>query len=223
MDLKLNSFGYIFDPSRYSPELGHTRLRVVISGKPTGRFFDVKTLHVPTFDGRFMRHTQVSRHELAPVEHFQVCLGEVKLESFGGEGIRAFTIGGNLHTNIEAGDLYCELTSTAPIFHMQADPESISEVIADELMDLVAEMETHLPGHEDELYSRLAKYDPYQVFLACLVSLQKRVESVPLGIKRERFHKASANINRAVKIVQDTDGWDGHSPSLEELITVGGE
>jgi len=195
---------------------------VVISGKPAERFFDVKTLHVPTFDGRFMRHTQVSRHELAPVENFDVCLGEVRLESFTGEIIRAFTVGGNLHTSIEAGDLYCELTSNAPIFHLQADPDSVSGVIADELMDFVAEMETRLAGHEDELYSRLAKYETYQVFLSCLVSLQKRVESLPLGIRRERFHKAAANIQRAVQIVKDGDGWDGRSPSLEELIADGG-
>lgn len=222
MDLKLNSFGYIFDPSRYSPELGHSGLRVVISGKPTERFFDAKTLHVPTFDGRFMRHTQVSRHELAPVENFQVCMGEIKLESHRGDSILAFTIGGSLQTSIEAGDLYCELTSNAPIFHLQADPESVSGVIADELMDFMAEMETRLPGHEDELYSRLSSHESYQVFLSCLVSLQKRIESVPLGIRRERFHKAAANIQRAVQIVQDTDGWDGRSPSLEELIADGG-
>jgi hypothetical protein len=45
MDAKLSSIRNAFDPSRYSPGLGHSWLKLVILGKPTERFF---VLHQPT-------------------------------------------------------------------------------------------------------------------------------------------------------------------------------
>jgi hypothetical protein len=222
MDAELNSIGYIFKPSKYSPALGYSRLKTVISGKPTQRFFDVKLMQISTFDGLSFHQTKITRHELEPSETFQVCLGEWRLETYQGESLLGFSLGGNLRVAVEMGDLYCDFTSNAPIFMEQDDPDSVSGVIADEIEDLVAENESKLAGHEDELYARLSHFDPYQVFLSCLVSLKKRADSVPLEVRRERFHKVSASINRAIQIVRDTDGWDGNSSSLEELLSNGG-
>jgi len=219
MDTKLASLGYEFGPSRYSPNLGFSRLSVVISGRPAQRFFDVKTLHIPTFDGRFYHQTQVSRHELEPKETFQVCLGQLSLESFQGESLRAFSFGGLLEVTVETHELHCELTSNAPIFKLQEAPGSVGSVVVEEIMDLLAEKQVGLARHEDELYSRLAKFEPYQLFLACLVSLQKRADSFPVNQRRERYHKLVAELHRAVNTVKDTDGWDGRSPSLEDLLS----
>jgi|GEM_PF-2845950 len=222
MDAKLNSIGYDLEPSRYAPLLGFSRLSVLISGNPTQRFFDVKQFSIPTFDGRFLHHTHITRHELAPADIFQACVGELRLETHYGETMQAFTLGGNLQTRVEMGDLYCEYTSNAPILKLDDDPNSVNRVIADELADLLAENESKLVGHEDELYARLSKFDPYTIFLSCLVSLQALVDNVPMGVRRERFHKVSANIQRAIHIVRETDGWDGRAPSLEELLSSGG-
>jgi hypothetical protein len=222
MDAKLNSIGYDFGPSKYSPALGYSWLKVVISSNPTQRFFDVKLLSLPTFDGQSLRHTHITRHELAPDETFQACLGELKLESYQGESIQAFSFGGNLRAKVEMGDLYCEFTSNAPIFIMEADPDSINGLIADEILDLLAEYGSELAGDDDELYSRLSKIEPYPLFLSCLVSMQKRSDSVPMAVRRESYHKVSANIKRAFQIVCDTDGWDGNAPSLEDLLSGGG-
>ena len=222
MDTKLRSIGYDFGPSKYSPALGYSSLKVLISANPTHRFFDVKMLSIPTFDGQFLHHTQITRHELAPDETFQVCLGELRLETYQGESIQAFSFGGNLRASVEMGDLYCEFTSTAPIFTMEADTDSISGVIADEVLDLLAEYESKLAGHDDELYSRLSKIEPYQLFLSCLVSMQNRSDSIPMAIRRERYHKVSANLKHAFQIVCNQDKWDGHAPSLEDLLTAGG-
>ncbi len=49
MNSRLASLGYELGPSKYSPALGYTGLSVLISGHPTERFFDVKTLHIPTY------------------------------------------------------------------------------------------------------------------------------------------------------------------------------
>jgi hypothetical protein len=222
MDPKLTSIGYNLEPSRYSPPLGYSRLSVLISGKPSQRFFDVKLLSVPTFDGRFFHHTQITRHELAPTETFQVCLGELRMETFQGETLYAFSFGGNLRVSVEMDDLYCEFTSNAPIFNVQESSDSVSGVIADEITDLLAEIESKLTSHEDELYIRLSKYEPYSLFLSCMLSMQKRIDSVPLAARRDRYHQVSSNLKRAFQIVHDTDGWDGHAPSLEDLISTGG-
>ena len=222
MDSKLTSIGYELEPSRYSPGLGYSRLRAVISGKPTQRFFDVKLLSIPTFDGRFLHQTQVTRHELEPTETFQACLGELRLESYLGDHLRVFTFGGNLSAKVEMGDLYCEFTSNAPIFKLHDDPGLADWVIADEIMDMLAEMKSLLVGHEDELYSRLASFDSYQIFLASMVSLQKRADSFPMASRREKYQKLASNLKRAIQIVRTTDGWDGRSPSLEDLLSSGG-
>ena len=222
MDPKLISIGYTLEPSRYSPALGYSRLSVLISANPTQRFFDVKQFSIPTFDGRFLRYTHITRHELAPAESFKACVGELRLETHQGETMQAFTFGGNLQTSVEMGALYCEYTSNAPILKLDDDPNSANRAIADEIVDLLAELESKLSGHEDELYTRLSKFDPYTIFLSCLVSLQALVDNVPLGVRRERFHQASVNIQRAIQVVRQTDGWDGHSPSLEDLLSSGG-
>jgi hypothetical protein len=90
-------------------------------------------------------------------------------------------------------------------------------------MDLLAEKQVSLAGHEDELYARLAKHDPYQVFLSSLVSLQKRVDNIPQHLRHDRYHKVASSVKHAAQIVRDTDGWDGHSPGLEDLISGGGD
>lgn len=224
MDNRLTTLGYEFLPSKYSPGLGFSGLNVVISGKPTQRFFDVKGLHVPTFDGRFYHQTQVTRHELETEETFQVCLGELSLESFKGEHLRAFSFGGILHTKIEKGELFCELTSKAPLFKLKDEPGTVGGgLIADEITDMLAEQQVKLAGHKDEMYSRLAKFDPYQVFLACMVSLQKRLTAVPMSMRRERYQKVASNLKRAIEIVQAADAWDGKSPGLEDLLSGGGD
>jgi hypothetical protein len=219
MDARLNSIGYVFEPSKYNPALGYSQLKLRISGKPTERFFDVKLLSVPTFDGRFFRHTHITRHELSPNETFKACIGELSMETYQGETLRAFSFGGLLRATVEMGDLFCELTSNAPIFMLQNEPVSVSEVIASEIMDFLAQDAVKLAGHEDELYARLSKHEPYQLFLSCLVSLQKRAETVPMAQRRERFHKVVSNLKRAIQIIHDADGWDGNSPSLEDLIS----
>jgi hypothetical protein len=222
MDPKLATLGYELGPSKYSPALGYSGLSLLISGRPTERLFDVKTLRVPTFDGRWFHQTQISRHELEMAETFQVVLGQLSLETYRGEHIRAFSFGGVLRATLKRDDLYCEFTSNAPIFRLQEATISVGGVVADEIMDLLAEKQVTLTHHEDELYSRLAKFEPYPLFLACLVSLQKRVDSVPLHQRHEKFQKLSSNLKRAIQIVRDSDGWDGHSPSLEDLLTNGG-
>ena len=222
MCAQLLTIGYELGPSKYSPPVGYSGLKTLISGKPTQRLYDVKLLRVPTFDGRYFHKTAVSRHELAPTETFQVCLGQLEMETFRGEHIRAFSFGGTLHTKIDHEDLYCELASNAPIFKLQDDPKILGTVLVDEIMELLAEQEVKLPRHEDELYARLAAYEPYALFLASLVSLQKRADSVPTGQRREKYQKAVANLKRLVQVVHDGDGWDGRSLSLEELLAKGG-
>jgi hypothetical protein len=222
MDARLTSYGYEFLPSKYTPPLGYSGLHVLISGQPTQRFFDAKLLTVPTFDGRFFRHTNLSRHELELYQTFQVCLGELKMETHRGDKIQAFTFGGVLHAHLQMGELYCELNSSAPIFKLQEEAGSVSRVVVDEVMELVAQDEVKLSGHEDELYSRLSKSEPYPLFLACLVSIQQRAESIPAALRRSNYQKISSRIKQAVQIVRETDGWDGRSPSLEDLLFNGG-
>lgn len=221
MDPKLATLGYELGPSKYTPALGYSSLSLLISSRPTERLFDVKALRVPTFDGRYFHQTQISRHEMSSAETYQVVLGPMSLETHRGERLHAFAFGGALRTSLYQGDLYCELSSNAPIFRLQEATFSAGGVIADEIMDLLAEKQATLARHEDELYSRLAKFEPYPLFLATLVSLQKRADSVPLHQRHEKYRKVASNLKRAVQIVRDTDGWDGLSPSLEDLLMDG--
>lgn len=221
MDAKLASYGYEFEASKYSPALGYSGLRLLISGRPTQRFFDVKTLHIPTFDGRFYHQTQVTRHELEPKEMFKVCIGQLSLETYQGDHLRAFSFGGLLQAAVEQDDLVCELNSSAPIFKLQDDPGMVGYVIVEEIMELLAEKQTGLARHEDELYSRLGKFEPYQLFLACIVSLEKHAESYPVNLRRENYHKLVSALHRAINIVKETDGWDGRSPSIDDLLSGG--
>jgi hypothetical protein len=139
-----------------------------------------------------------------------------------GETMRLFSFGGKVEAFIEMGDVCCVYTSNAPLFNLENEPVTPGGVLADEVIDLLAEAEVKYAHHEDDLYLSLAKYDPYQLFLACLVSLRNRAEGIQSSRRREGYHTIVTNINQAVQIVQNTDGWDGHSPSLEDLVARGG-
>jgi hypothetical protein len=219
MDYVLRSLGYEFNQSKYSPPLGYSGLRVIISSQPTKRLFDVKALHIPTFDDRFFHQTKVTRHEFSPVETFKVCLGEMRLESYQGESLRVFSFGGSLRTSIEMDDLICELNSNAPFFEIKDEPGSVDRLIADEVIEMIALDEPKLGINQDELYARLARFSPYQVFLACLVSLQNRVDSTPTSMHRDRYYRFAHKLHKAFNTIKETDGWDGHSPDLDELLS----
>lgn len=224
MDARLSTLGYVLEPSRYNPALGYSGLQVLISGKPTERFFDCKSLNIPTFDGRFYHQTKVTRHELGVEEKFQVSLGELSLESYRGEHLRMYSFGGELRAAIEAGELFCEYTTSAPIFKMQNEPGTLGGgLMADEISDILAELEVGLPGHKDELFSRLSHHEPYQVFLASLISIQQRLSAIPSNLRRENFQSASSGLNHTIQVVRNTDGWDGKSPGLKDLLSKGGD
>ena len=140
MDAKLTSIGYEFEPSRYSPGLGYSRLRVVISGKPTQRFFDVKLLRIPTFDGRFLRQTQVTRHELEPNETFQVCLGELRLETLPGRTPAGFLLWRQPAAQQSTWVICIASLHPMPQFlRCKMTLVRRAGLIADEIMDLLAE------------------------------------------------------------------------------------
>jgi hypothetical protein len=115
-------------------------------------------------------------------------------------------------------ELYCDLTSSAPILKLQDSPGAVGGALVDEVIDLLAEIKPKLAGHDDEFYSRLSRFEPYAVFLSCLFTLKKRFAGVPSNLRNEKFRKANTQIEKAVQIVQKTDGWDGRSPALEELL-----
>jgi hypothetical protein len=219
MDKELLSLGYHLDPTRYSPRLGYSRLRIVISAQPAQRYFDVKLLHLPTFDGRYYHQTQITRHELSPKETFQVCLGRFSLENYQGDEIHGFSFGGVLQTKVVDEALYCDFTSNAPIFQRRDAPGSVGSLLVDEIMDLLAEKQLRFACHEDELHSHLVRFEPYDIFLTCLVSLQKRLDSVPKNLRKGNFRKVFTELQKVIQIVRDTDGWDGSSPTLDDLLT----
>jgi len=219
MDVDLVSLGYKLEPTRYKPPLGYSRLKAAISGEPTQRFFDVKLLRLPTFDGGFSRQTQISRHEQNPKKTYQVCLGWLSMESHQGEAIQFFSFGGVLQTSVLDEYRTCEFASNAPIFKQQEAPGAAGSVLIDEIVELLAEIEAKLPRHEDELYSHLARYEPYEVFLSCLSTLQKRINGVPTNLRREKFRMANADLEKINRIIRSTDGWDGCSPTLDELVS----
>jgi hypothetical protein len=218
MDKQILTLGYELVPTKYLPQLGYSRLRTIISGHPSQRYFDVKQVSLPTFDGRNYHQTRITRHELASKETFQVCLGRLSLANYQGEELHGFSFGGAVQTAVVAEGLYCDFTSNAPIFMLQDNPVTVSGVLVDEIIDLLAEKEARLARHEDELYSRLSKFEPYTVFLACLVTLRKRLESLPAQLRGENFRKTNSVVQKVIRIVQSTDGWDGHADTLDDLL-----
>jgi hypothetical protein len=217
-DQDVLSLGYAFDPTRYNPRIGYCRVRALIPNQPAQRYFDVRKLHVPTFDGWDFKQIQVSRHEPEMQHKFHVSLGHLILESFDGKKVEAFCFGGQLQTRVDREGLFCELTSNAPIIKQQDVPGSVATILVDEIIQFIASLEPQLSGHEDEFHSRLAKFEPYSIFLSCLISLKKRLDSVPKNMQRESYRKTCAVLQQVTQILQTQDGWDGRSPTLEELV-----
>jgi hypothetical protein len=226
MDQKPPALGYEFAPCRYGPHVGYARLRVVLSASPSGRYFDVRALHLPTFDGRSLHQTEIVSHPAAAPEALPVCLGPLSLESHRGEMLHAFSFGGALHT-LPAGpetpaEILVELSSSAPLIRLPddpaGDPADISSLFVEEVLAMLAEKQAGLAGHEEELYARLAACDPYRVFLSCLVSLEERVERVPPHLQLEGHAQVKTGLHKAIQAVRSADGWDGRAPRLEELL-----
>ena len=222
MDQKPPDLGYEFEPSRDGECVGYASLRVVLSASPSGRFFDARTLHLLTFDGRSVHPTKIVSSDLIPPGTRQVCLGQLTVDSYRGEVLHVISFGGELRTHQAGTELLAEVSSSAPLLRLpdkeQGDHLGTCRLFVEEVLALLAEAGTQLPGRHEDLCARLAGRDPYQVFLSCLVSLERRMERLPDYQQPESYQQAHQELHRAIHAVREADGWDGRAPGLDELL-----
>jgi hypothetical protein len=69
----------------------------------------------------------------------------------------------------------------------------------------------------------LARFDSYKVFLASLVTLQNRADDIFPNPRQAKYRNVVAELHKVINIIKENDGWDGRSPSLDELLSEGSE
>jgi hypothetical protein len=218
LDNDLLTQGYKLTPTKYTPSIGYSRLQALISGQATQRFYDIKRIHLPTYHNRIFKNIKITRHEMEPTENFEVCIGRFSLDTYQGDVLQGFTFGGTTRVSIQNGDLYCDFTSTAPIYTLHASSINTNSLLIDEIVEMLAEKKARLGGSEDELYARLAGCDAYTIFLGCLSSLHNKLASAPSSMHKGNYPKALSQLEHVIQLVCKTDGWNGTTPTLDDLL-----
>jgi len=207
-------------PSKYSSAIGYSELEAQISAQPTGRFFDIQYFTLPVFEGEALRQFRISRHSTVP-DNTRISLGRITMQTHHSEVLHTFSFGGRLHTTLAGDFLHCHLESPAPILKVQDEFEDTGSILVDEILDALAENQARCQINETELYHRLSRYEPYELFLSSLVTIQARIDATPAHAHTEEYRKLASALRHTIQTVIEIDHWTGTAKSLEEIIAQG--
>ncbi len=168
------------DETRPTPQ-AHEALVVIIRETPTFKHFDPETLDLRVWAEEGKRaqgavEELTIHHPWPGDEHYRVVLGRLILRDRVGKCIEAFTFGGELDVEIHEDLTLCRLRSEAPVFDLE-EPGTLSALLVNEVEVELAELRGQAVDRLDQIELGLGRSDPASIYAACLISLEKRLQS----------------------------------------------
>jgi hypothetical protein len=212
----LEQQGYYYHPTYYSFPLGHPQLDFELLAQPGGRSFDLKLAHVPIWENNNLKYETLS-HRVRQPNKLQVFPGRFSLQAFDGQALNGFSFGGILQLIHFPDFTRCRLISPAPIGDLNYNPESPQFIIISALAALIAKGRAEVKNDELLAY-KLAKVDPFQLFVASLMTLDKRIKKV-VAVQPQLYRQLDNMIGEAIQAVKEAGKWLDSVPDLEELLS----
>ncbi|MCS6849211.1 MAG: hypothetical protein RMN52_16020 [Anaerolineae bacterium] len=209
-----DELGYYLHPAAHPGDPGYPRLDVNLFAAPTHRHYDTRVLHLPVAHFGSVRQMDI-RHPWH-VAHYRVCAGRITLRDFVDKPVVFFSFGGNAVVEVLADHTHCTITSDAPILHL-IEEEDPATVLSEEFEALLARRRGAWAGRQDQYESRLAKVEPFTLYLACLNALHRTLDE---GAHSADDGRAALRriLHDAIHAVEASGRRAELAPTLEQLL-----
>jgi len=214
--------GYYYHPSKYTPQLGHPQLDIFLSDEPTERFFDAQRVEFLVFENERSSILKVVHSQQSAIFSgtYHVCAGRILIHDHAGDEAEGFSFGGGLEI-VRSGDYTrCTLTSSAPIFSLSTDPQSVDEIIFSEIEAVLAEKRAEIHKKSGaKFYKQLCEIDPMKLCVATLNAMLIRLAEIEAAYKHDhKYVKAHNVVDKAIRTMKGAQDGQLVVYSLDELL-----
>lgn len=171
--------GFALLPSSHPGSPGYSGLLVAIRKQPTGEHFDPERLNLPLQDESGIDWWRTLSLLSPPEKSAHVCPGRVILLDRFEKQLEFFSFGGTLEVISRPHELWCAISSPAPILELVAERDTIADQLASEAKALWAEIRAKWGPRDHEFERRLAEAAPLPLYTATLHAILSRWESAP--------------------------------------------
>jgi hypothetical protein len=213
----ISELGYYFHPLPPPATHGYSQLDINIYSEPTGKHFDPIRVHLFVFkaDEDLVR-VSISHSWTGP-SPLQVGPGRVILQDYRDKMVTAFTFGGEMEITNHSLYTSCHLTSPAPIFHL-VQGQDTPTILVTEFESFLARRRAEWAGNETGFEARLAKIEPFTLFLVGLATIKEHLYHVQPQLRGESYRQEVHVINEAIRTVQTNGHWPASLPTLAQLL-----
>jgi hypothetical protein len=204
--------------SHYWPPIGVDRVDLYLTSSAGRRLLDVASARFQSAANEVLQYFTVSHGGVLRGDK-PICAGLYTIYAHNRvhywEGI---TFGGTISITARYAYTRVAITSPAPIFVLMGNGDPIQHLLFDELMAAVARHRAEAHESDSEYARRLAKADPYALFLASLGTLHSMAWHGPPSMAGDRHLEVQRAVQRMIDAVCKQDGWPAHVPHLEDLL-----
>jgi hypothetical protein len=204
--------------SHYWPPIGVDRVDLYLTSTASHRLLDAASVRLQSAANEMLQYFTVS-HGGALRGDRHICAGLYTIYAHNRvhywEGI---TFGGTATITAHYAHTHVAITSPAPIFVLMGNGDPIQHLLFDELMAAVARHRAEVHESDSEYARRLAKADPYGLFLASLTTLHTMARHGPPSMAGDKHLEVQRAVQRMIDAVRKQDGWPTHVPHLEDLL-----
>jgi hypothetical protein len=204
--------------SHYWPPIGVDRVDLYLTSSAGHRLLDATSARFQTAANEVLQYFTVS-HGGALRGDKPVCAGLYTVYAHNRvhywEGL---TFGGMVSITARYAYTHVAITSRAPIFVLMGNGDPIQHLLFDELMAAVARHRAEAHESDSEYARRLAKADPYALFLASLGTLHDMARHGPPSMAGSQHVEVQRAVQRMIDAVRKQDGWPAQLPQLQDLL-----
>jgi hypothetical protein len=212
--------GYQFYPSLYSPALGSPKVDINLTREPAGRFFDTYQATFLTVDNGAIKELQIEDpwEEWKGGPKMKVVAGRFRLREKDGDTHYGFSLGGEITIQNIDEATRCTLTSSAPIFNLSDDPDSLGAKIVDEIEAILAKREAAWGEDESGFVQRLASAEPLTLFIVILHTLDQEIQNMPAAVRNHGFQEIYHRLNLTIHILDQAGVWTEKIPDIQDIL-----
>ena len=212
------TLGYVFTPPCSPDYPMYRQLDVFLHAEPTELHFDPEVVRFMVTSPIWGTERIKVRHPWQREEEHRVIPNCVVMRDRVNKVIEAFTFGGELQIVTEGDCTRCTLKSPAPIFPLTKG-STVATIFTEEAEILLAERRAVWDAAHPKapFEERLAKVDPFDLYLACLEEFQLKFFHLPY-LQSESMLHFTHFIRLEIRALHEMHRWPLYVTPIEKLL-----